>query len=74
MVRRVREVRSDEAAPYRDLLFYELQVDGKRADSYRDAQGWPLTVHYGGSSLGRGLDRVVSARSPRPAGVFVKVP
>ncbi|HEX6242991.1 MAG TPA: hypothetical protein VFZ61_18890 [Polyangiales bacterium] len=49
---------SAEAEPYRDLLSYELRVDGQLADSYRDAQGWAQTIHYGGSSLGRGTDRV----------------
>lgn len=49
---------SSDAEPYRDQLSYTLRIDGKPAESYRDAQGGVVTWHFGGNSLGRGVDRV----------------
>jgi hypothetical protein len=49
---------ASDAEPYRDELSYTLHIDGKPAESYRDAQGGVVTWHFGGNSLGRGVDRV----------------
>ena len=54
---------SASAQPYHGLLRYELRVDGEARASYRDATGWPTTVHLGGSSLGRGKDRIYTVCS-----------